>query len=60
MCEYCQNENPKPLFIDKNSSVIISKSGSTGFPILHIIQFAYELEINISKFPKCGRNLEEA
>ena len=57
MCKYCQNKNPKPLFIDNNSSVTIRKSGSSGLPILHIIQFAYELEINISKCPKCGRKL---
>lgn len=58
ICEYCKNENPKPLFLDKKSSIIIRKSDVTGQPILHIVQYAYELEINISKCPKCGRNLE--
>lgn len=57
ICEYCKNENPKPLFLDKKTSIIIRKSDVTGLPILHIIQFAYELEINISKCPKCGRKL---
>lgn len=37
MCEYCQNKNPKPLFIDKNSSVTIRKDGMMVSDVFFIV-----------------------
>lgn len=58
-CEYCDFEKPKPFFETLKSSVTCLKSGMTGLPILGIVQYAYELEINIKYCPMCGRKLNK-
>ena len=59
MCKYCDFSNPKPFFDTLKSSVTCCKSGMTGLPILEIVQYAYELDININFCPMCGRKLAE-
>lgn len=59
MCKYCKRKNPEPIFETLKNSVRVVKSGMTGLPILEIVQYAYELDINIHYCPKCGRKLEE-
>lgn len=59
MCKYCKRENQEPIFKTLKDSVSVAKSGNTGLPILEIVQYAYELEINIHYCPMCGRKLTE-
>lgn len=59
MCEYCDFKKPKPFFETLKSSVSCLKSGMTGLPILEIVQYAYELDININYCPMCGRKLNK-
>lgn len=56
MCKYC--EEGKPIFETLKSSVRVLKSGNTGLPTLRIVQYAYELDINIHYCPMCRRKLE--
>ena len=58
ICKYCKSENPEPIFETLKNSVSVLKSGNTGLPILEIVQYAYELDINIYYCPMCGRKLE--
>lgn len=59
MREYCNFKNPKPSFETLKSSGTCLKSGMTGLPILEIVKYAHELDININYCPMCGRKLTE-